>query len=253
VGRRHGAGCGLPGAAAAGCGLAITPGGAHNGDVSTPRNQRPGCFLTAFALLLICAAVGCGAVALAAPESMATSIDKMVPRQVQVAVGLDHVWASLRLSLRPADLGLESWQRWDRDGDGALSAAEKQALGAELRDRETEFLSLAVDGQAVRLVDASFRWEAEAAGPHPLDAAVLLRVEARQALKLEVGLHRYVLYDKPALAEGIVPIRFSLARGLLLGEVAGARAERRSPRRLEAVVSNRSPGVWGTFERAAQP
>lgn len=191
--------------------------------------------------------------ALAAPESMATSIHEMVPRQVQVAVGLDHVWASLRLRLQPADLGLDSWRRWDRDGDGALSAAEKQALGAELRDRETEFLSLAVDGQALRLSDANFRWEAQDSAPHPLGAAVVLRVEARQELRVDVGLHRYVLYDKPAAADGIVPIRFSLARGLVLGEVAGARAEKRSPRRLEAVVSTLNPAVWGTFERAAQP
>jgi len=233
--------------------LAPPPCDAHNGAVSAPRNQRPGCFLTAFLLVVLCALVGGISLAVAAPESTAKSIQEMVPRQVQVAVGRDHVWASVRVSLRPSDLGLPSWQRWDRDGDGSLSAAEKDVLAGELRDRETEFLALTVDGHALRLSTARWRWEGEPASAHALGAPVTLRIEARTDLSVGVGEHRYVLYDKPSHADGIVPIRFSLASGMVLGSVSGARAEKRSARRLEAVVSQRAPVVWGTFERPEQP
>jgi hypothetical protein len=204
-------------------------------------------------LVLLCGLLGSIASVLAAPESATRSIQEVVPRQVQVAVGNDHVWASVRVSLRPSDLGLSSWQRWDRDDDGSLSASEQDLLAVELRDRETEFLALTVDGQALRLSTARWKWEGPPAAAHALGAAVTLRIEARTELRIEVGEHRYVLYDKPARADGIVPIRFSLASGMVLGAVSGARAEKRSPRRLEAVVSQQAPVVWGTFERPAQP
>ncbi len=218
--------------------------------MSTPRNQRPGCFLTVFpGLLLLVLAVS----ALAAPEEVGRAVYDMVPRQVQVAVGPDHVWASLRATVKPADLGIQSWQRWDQDRDGSLSAVERDVLAEELRDRETEFLSLLVDGHPVPLSSARWRWQGEPGRSQPLAAAAVLRIEARLELALAAGEHHFVLYDRPASTAGIVPIRFSLAQGMVLGEVVGVRAEKRSPRRLEAVVSHLSPTVWGTFERLAAP
>jgi hypothetical protein len=189
----------------------------------------------------------------AAPRELTESIHQMIPRQVQVAVAADHVWVSVRLELRPADLGLPSWQRWDVDGSGALTVTEQGPLAKHLRARETEFLSLMVDGIAVSLSDARWRFEGPPSAPLALDTAATIRVETRANMLVEPGEHRFVLYDLPSRADGIVPIRFSLARGLTLGRVSGARSEKRSERRLEAVVSRASPAVWGSFVREEGP
>jgi hypothetical protein len=223
---------------------------AHNVDMSAPRHQRPGCFLTAVTGLALFAFV---VAASAAPRELTESIHEIVPRQVQVAVAVDHVWASVRLSLRPADLGLSSWVRWDADGDGELSASERSPLALHLRARETEFLALMVDGVAVPMTQAKWRFEASPSASLALDEPATLRIETRENLRMTAGEHRFVLYDRPAEADGIVPIRFSLANGLTLGPVTGARAEKRSPRRLEAVVSRGSPAVWGSFVREGAP
>ena len=108
-------------------------------------------------------------------------------------------------------------------------------------------------GLAVRVSDARSRFEGPPAAPLSLDAAVTIRVETRANILMEPGEHRFVLYDLPSAADGIVPIRFSLARGLTLGSVMGARSEKKSERRLEAVVSRASPAVWGIFVREEEP
>ena len=229
--------------------LAVSRSGEHNGVMSTPRHQRPGCFLTTLSLVLF-SALGVFAVAVsAAPRELTESIHHMVPRQVQVAVAVDHVWASVRLEVRPADLGLPSWKRWDPDGSGVLTVDERGPLAEHLRARETEFLSLMVDGLAVRVSDGRSRFEGPPSAPLSLDAVVTIRVEARANMLMEPGEHRFVLYDLPSGADGIVPIRFSLAHGLTLSSVEGARSEKKSERRLEAVVSRASPAVWGSFVR----
>lgn len=223
---------------------------AHNVRMSAPRHQRPGCFLTAVGGFVLCVFIG---VVSAAPKELTESIHEIVPRQVQVAVGADHVWASVRVALSPKDLGLSSWTRWDGDGDGELSADERSPLGAHLRSRETEYLSLMVDGVAVPVAQAKWRFEASPSSNLSVDEPATLRIETRTNLPMTPGEHRFVLYDLPAEIDGIVPIRFSLANGLALGSVNGARAEKRSPRRLEAVVSRASPAVWGSFVREGAP
>ena len=185
----------------------------------------------------------------AAPKELTESIHQIVPRQVQVSVAEDHVWASVRVDIRPVDLGLKSWRRWDLDGDAVLTSSERQALAEHLRSRETEFLSLMVDGLAVPMAEARWRFEGAAATSLGIDVPATLRLETRLNLPMAPGEHRFVLYDRPAKADGIVPIRFSLARGLTLASVSGARAEKMSDRRLEAVVSRASPAVWGSFVR----
>tara|TARA_Y100001968_G_scaffold65378_1_gene56152 strand:+ start:438 stop:1028 length:591 start_codon:yes stop_codon:yes gene_type:complete len=181
----------------------------------------------------------------AAPPTASAPIHQLVPRQVQVAVAADHIWASVRVELRPADLGLTDWFRWDRDQSAALEPAELAALGLHLRGLETEYLAVMVDGVAVPLVAARVRFAGSPVAALSLTDSVSFRFETRLELALESGAHRVVLYDRPAAADGIVPIRLSLARGLRLANFQGARAERRSQRRLEAVVSRASPAVWG--------
>jgi len=233
--------------------LAVRCLGEHNGVMSTPRHQRPGCFLTALSLALFSALAVLAVAVSAAPQEFSESIHQMVPRQVQVAIASDHVWASVRLDVRPADLGLSSWQRWDLDGSGALGPSEQGSLAKHLCALQTEFLSLMVDGLAVPLSDARLRFDGPPSAPLALEASATLRVEVRADMLMEPGEHRFVFYDLPSDADGIVPIRFTLARGLTLGRVMGARSEKKSERRLEAVVSRASPAVWGSFVREGGP
>ncbi len=219
--------------------------------MSVPRNQRPGCFLTVFCLAVLCGVGVFTASVSAVPRGLTDSIHQIVPRQVQVAVAEDHVWASVRVSIRPHDLGLPSWRRWDVDGNGVLVKEERVPFAEYLRDRETEYLSLMVDGLAVPVSEARWRFEGADSASLPIEAAATLRFEIRTNMEMGPGEHRFVLYDLPVALDGIVPIRFSLSRGLHLGAVQGARAEKRSERRLEAVVSRASPAVWGSFVREA--
>lgn len=171
-----------------------------------------------------------------------------VPRALQVSVGLDHVWASVRATVRPADLGLPDWSRYDRDGDGVISDLEERVLLRDVRGHTVQYACVALDDVVVPLGTMPIK-RVEPAGPLAADAAVKVRIEGRAAAVLGPGEHAFVLHDRPATAEGVVPIRLSFTKGFSLVGAAGARAERKGARRLESVVSHAAPAVWGTLRR----
>lgn len=172
--------------------------------------------------------------------------ERIVPRRVQVSVGQDHVFVSVRARLSPADLGEPGWARWDRDRDGVVSAAERGPLLASLRAAETEFLSISVAAQVVPVSTLRAAFDADVPDPIPLDAELRFRAEGRMALKVD-GPTAFTLYDRPHGPDGIVPIRMSLVRGLAFVGGTGTRGELRGPRRLEAVASQAAPAMWGAF------
>ncbi len=170
----------------------------------------------------------------------------VVPRRVQVSVGHDHVFVSLRARLTPEAAQEPSWARWDRDGDGAISASERGPLLSSLRAGETEFLSVSIGSTVLPVGRMTAKFDADLPEPLPLDATLRFRVEGRVAVKPE-GATAFTLYDRPHEAEGIVPIRMSLVRGLAFVSGTGTRGELRGPRRLEAVMSQAAPALWGVF------
>lgn len=176
-------------------------------------------------------------------------VHDFVPRNVRVSIALDHVWGSARSEVAPADVGEESWAPWDQDGDGQLTGPETVALASVLRDREMEYLCVAVDGQVLPLLSQPAVLEEPSEGPVALDAQVVVRVEGRLKLDLAAGEHGFVLYDRPKTLDGVVPFRLSLGRGLRIRATGGARNEALSPQRVEAVVTMFAPAVWGTVSR----
>lgn len=166
-----------------------------------------------------------------------------VPRTVAVSVGSDHVFARFTSVLLPADLGHESWAAWDGDGDGTISESEGKALLGALRATELEYLCVAVDGAVVPLA----RMVATSPEPITIDGPVTLQVQGRAPWTETPGEHTFLLYDRPRVEDGIVPMRFNVVAGMEIVGAAGARSELKGSRRLEGVVSRFAPAVWGTF------
>ena len=172
-----------------------------------------------------------------------------VPRSVQVSVGRDHVWGSVRATRLPETVGKESWAEFDRDGSGLLEGAEIRAVAAWIGEREVVHISIAVDGEVLRFPKFPKKYTGDDSVPLRLDAAVSVRVEGRRNVALAPGVHRYVLYDVPPDAGGFVPIRMTFVKGFRMGEAQGTRGERRGERRLEVTTTAFTPAMWGTFER----
>jgi len=108
---------------------------------------------TSLRILAVC--VGFAVVAVSGPAVGGPidvgSVHDAVPRSYQVSVGRDHVFASARVQVRPADLGEADWSDWDRNGDGTLDDPVARVLGSQLRDRELEYLCIAIDGVVLPL------------------------------------------------------------------------------------------------------
>ncbi len=206
---------------------------------------------TSLRILVVCAALAAFAPVPTARGGPVEggSVQDLVPRSYQVSVGRDHVFASVRFQVRPVDVGEADWSKWDRNGDGSLDDPEARVLGAQLRDRELEYVCIAIDGEVLPLGRMAASRVEPVEAPIPLDATIRFRVEGRSNLVLEAGEHRFVLYDRPRTEDGVVPMRLSLVTAMELVSAVGARAETRGNRRLEAVVSRAVPGIWGTFVR----
>jgi hypothetical protein len=191
--------------------------------------------------------VGAEVAPIEAAGAAARRVHDFVPRNLQVSIAKDHVWGSVRSEVVPADLGEESWARWDRDGDGALIGSEVRALGAHVRALELEYLCIAVDDTVLPLLRMPVKRTAPVEEPVALDARIVFSIEGRAAIDVGPGEHSFVLYDRPRGLDGVVPFRVSLVQGLEFVRSDGARAEAVGDRRLEAVVSMFAPATWGTF------
>ena len=170
-------------------------------------------------------------------------------RILLVSVGQDHLWGSLRASVAPGDLGVANWAAWDLDANGALDMRERAGLSGRLREHVAHSVSASVDGRLLAFSRSKLLWTEEGEGGGPgIDQLLSFRLEARTPLTNRPGEHVFVLYDRPS-QDRVVPIRFSLAGGMQLVTAHGARWEQRTSRRLEAVVTRVTPGLWGTFVR----
>ncbi|MEE2828598.1 MAG: hypothetical protein VX498_05390 [Myxococcota bacterium] len=186
---------------------------------------------------------------LAAPVRAEKDVRDQVPRQVQLSVGTDHLFGVLQLRVRPADLGRSSWGELDSDGNGSLDDEEMAVLLEEIRARETASLCVAVGGGVLDFGGWPLRRTEPQTGAVPLDAAVALKVEGRVDLALAAGEHSFLFYDLPSSMDGIVPVSLRLTPGTALVGASGARAEARSPSRLEGVLTRFNPALWGTLRR----
>jgi hypothetical protein len=174
--------------------------------------------------------------------------DLPLGRDVRVSVADDHVFVQIRASAAPADRGRTSWSEFDRDGDGSLDARERVPLLEALRREECAYAALSVGELPIPV--ARFEVEALDVGERSaLDATLVFRVHGRVALPPSPDGWPFVLYDRPRRWQGAVPIRLSVSRGLTIEGVQGARSEQRGPQRLDTVVSNSTPAVWGRIAR----
>ncbi len=174
---------------------------------------------------------------------------RAVPRSVQVSVGRDHVWGSVRATRVPSEVGEEDWSKWDRDGSGDLAGAELRALAAWIGAREVQHVCVSIDGTILPLSKFGPRYVGDESVPVALDGTVSVRVEGRTKVALGPGIHHWVLYDVPPHRDGFVPIRFTTVKGFAIREAQGARGERRGEQRLEVTATAFNPGMWGTLER----
>lgn len=175
--------------------------------------------------------------------------DLPLGRDLRVSVADDHVFVQVRAQGEPRSLGLSTWADFDRDRDGSLDAGERVPLLEALRREECRYAALSVGEQPVPLA----RFEVIGLNlPErlALDAPLGFRVQGRLALSLPPDGLPFVFYDRPSAWQGAVPIRLSVAEGLRVVGVQGeGRRELRSPQRLDAVLTNGTPAVWGRIER----
>jgi hypothetical protein len=175
----------------------------------------------------------------------ARELRELVPRSVQVSISLERAWTSVSFNVRPQQLGLADWSAWDSDGSGGIEAKETIALLEHVRDRESAALCLAVAGRLIRTAELPIRHDGLFL---PLGDPLRFRAEGSQPLSLGPGRHAFLLYDLPAAPDGFTPIRLSVAAPLRVESFAGAIAETRGERRLEAAVTRGTPAVWGEIE-----
>lgn len=158
---------------------------------------------------------------------------------------------SVRSTVSPALYGQRTWAAFDRDGDGQLTGGELGPLRAELKRRETSTTGISVDGRVVDVSGLTLRIEAPEQGPYPVDAELVLRIEGSVRHDIGVGEHRFVVYDQPTKADGVVPFRVAFGRGLRATGGAGSRGEiRNKGQRVEVATTAQAPILWGTFVRA---
>jgi len=200
-------------------------------------------------LLVTCPRTAVALLALAAVPAVASDIDDVVPRTVQVSVAKDHLFMTVRSRATPADLGLGDWSAYDADASGALDDSELKPLLRTIRERELEYLCVAIDGEVLSLRKYDARRLEPSGEAVPLHAPLTVRIEGRRTVDVSVGEHRFVLYDRPDAHDGVVPIRLSLVVGMKLTEAQGARTEVLGERRLETVVTRFAAATWGTFVR----
>ncbi len=174
---------------------------------------------------------------------------RAVPRSIQVSVGRDHIWGSVRATRVPSEVGAADWSDWDRDASGMLEGAELRALSAWIGAREVVHACLSVDGTILPLSRFGPRYVGDDAVPVALDGAITVRVEGRTKVELPPGVHEFVLYDVPPDVDGFVPIRLTTVKGFTIKDAQGTRGERRGDRRLEVTATAFGPAMWGTIER----
>ena len=200
------------------------------------------------ALGLLISAPGLGAAGAKSPK-----LEDIVPKRLQLSLASDHIFVATHLHVRPSDLGEPSWSSWDTDASGALSGSEVQALIGEVRRTNLPSQRLAIGRQ---LVDWAALPATRASAPGAslgLQEALNVRVSGKVARQTGSGRAHFVVYAPPRRANGIVPLRITVGAGTRLRDVAGARAEQRGPRRVEAVLSRFTPALWGRLEPEVDP
>jgi len=181
------------------------------------------------------------------------SLQDIVPKRIQLSVATDHLFVLTALHVRPKDVGESSWARWDLDHDQKLSPEEQAPLLSHIAD--VQLLSQAVATARRGVVWGDFS-VVRMSGPEAvllLNQPLDLKVSGRLPLSETDRERAFVVYAPPRMADGIVPLRLSLAEGMSFVGVAGTRAEQRGPRRIEAVLSRVNPAIWGTIKLQLRP
>ena len=201
------------------------------------------------ALGLLLGVQGPGAV-----EASDKQLDDIVPKRLKVSLGTDHIFVVTQIHVRPSDLGEDSWSSWDRDASGDLTEPEVQALIQQVRRANLPSQRLAIGGYLLDWAALPATWVAVPGVPLGLNDLLRLRVTGDVPRKKSLQAREvFVVYAPPRAADGIVPLRINLGDGLRFVGVAGARAEQRGPRRIEAVLSRHTPALWGGVARDNLP
>lgn len=172
-------------------------------------------------------------------------LDEIVPKRIQVSVAAERIFVATHLHIRPSDLGEVSWSPWDSDKSGKLNEPEIQALIQHVRRANLPSQRLAIGGHLVDWAALPASRSAAPGVPLGLSDPLRLRVSGDVPRKKTLAPEAFVIYAPPRVAGGIVPLRITLGEGARFIGVAGARAELRGPRRIEAVLSRLTPALWG--------
>jgi len=177
------------------------------------------------------------------------AVNALVPRRIKLSVAAERSWISVDARVLPADVGAADWSAWDRDGSGAIEAAERSALTTDLKRRSLAHLSVSVDGVMLPVTRMTLK-VVDMPAALALDARLVFKIETQWRQPLAAGVHRLTIYDQPHSPDGVVPFRLSFGRGLRFTGGGGARAEiRGGGQRVEVVTTKQAPIFWGTFER----
>jgi len=189
----------------------------------------------------------------AATASGEQELAKMVPTRVQLSVASDQLFLAIQMHVVPQEMGADSWAKWDEDRSGSLDTQEVEALVSRVVEIAMPSHRVALGGQLMDWRELSAERAAHRQSPLGLREPILVKVSGTKG-RLEPNEEAiFVVYAPPKKVDGIVPLRLSVGAGLQFRDVAGARAEQRGPRRIEAVLSRRSPALWGTVVGPTKP
>jgi len=178
---------------------------------------------------------------------------KMVPTRVQFSVASDQIFLAIQMHVVPQEMGADSWAEWDQDRNGSLDGQEVQALVSQVVAVAMPSHRVAVGGQLMDWRELSAERAVHRESPLGLREPILVKVSGTKGRLGSNEEALFVVYAPPKKGDGIVPLRLSVGAGLQFRDVAGARAEQRGPRRIEAVLSRRSPALWGTVVGPTKP
>ena len=187
------------------------------------------------------------------PKLEKRDLEELVPLNLLVSVGDGRFFGAARFQIVPGQLGLDSWARWDRDGDGVLNLEERTAAAGAVAARVLPSFRVALAGKLLPLDKAKPSLLGPREQPLALNGRLLMNVSARTSLsespaEAQEAELPFLIYAVPLHTDGIVPLSIRLGSALQLLDADGTRTELLGPSRLEAVTTRATPALWGRLK-----